>query len=438
MRAGAVHATRWRRLDAAVERQLARFRSVRADERELAELLRATAAAARSGSTLVQSLDGASRRTEGRYALRLRDACARIRMGESVIDALAWWAGATASPTLDVFREIVAIHHRHGGDIAAPCHRLASLVHERTRLDAEARTATAQARFSARAVIAIPGLLLLLAAWRAPERVRAMLEPGALLLALPGIVLIIAGATVASRVSRRAMHATDGDGPPPERAPMRAAVRRIAGSGARSQQSLRLVLAAAFPASFAMTSGRAGAVTGAVLLGVAVAWPWSEVARARSRNAAIASSGIETLLEVSIALFAAGATAHEVVTIAPVSCPVQLRAALAPAVHGVGLGRTISSAFRSLPVVQASPILDGWLHAVCSTAELGSRSVPILDQLLRDARMERRERLRTAAQTAAPRMQLALVLLVVPGVMWLMLLATVGGLLEQLRTAGVA
>ena len=34
-------------------------------------------------------------------------------------------------------------------------------------------------------------------------------------------------------------------------------------------------------------------------------------------------------------------------------------------------------------------------------------------------------------------MQLALVLLVVPGVMWLMLLATVGGLVEQLRASGV-
>jgi hypothetical protein len=34
-------------------------------------------------------------------------------------------------------------------------------------------------------------------------------------------------------------------------------------------------------------------------------------------------------------------------------------------------------------------------------------------------------------------MQLALVLLVVPGVMWLMLLGTLGGLVEQLRAAGV-
>lgn len=438
MTAEAIHSTVWARIDGVVDAVVQRHRSGRGGERELAELLRATAAAARSGATLRQALENASQRSDGRFARRLREACARMSMGESIDDALAWWARATGSSTLVVFGAIVAIHHRHGGDLAAPCHRLASLVHERARLDAEARTATAQARFSARAVIAIPGLLLLVASWRAPDQVRAMLEPGALLLATPGVLLIVLGAVIASRVSRKAVRTGDGLGPSPERSRLRDLVRRIAGGGPRSRQSIRLLAVSLVPVALVATQGRAGLVLGAVTLGVALAWPWAEVTRSRLHDAAIASSGIETLLEVSIALFAAGATAHEVVTLAPQSCPPQLREALAPAVHGVGLGRTIPSAFRSLSVVRASPILDGWLHAVCSTAELGSRSVPILDQLLRDARAERRERLRTAAQTAAPRMQLALVLLVVPGVMWLMLLATVGGLLEQLRTAGVA
>jgi Flp pilus assembly protein TadB len=172
-------------------------------------------------------------------------------------------------------------------------------------------------------------------------------------------------------------------------------------------------------------------------ISAAAAWPWSDAARMRRVQATTAQSGIESLLEVSIALLAAGATAHEVATLAPASTSEPLRSALAPAVHRVGLGRTITSSFDAVPEVAASPQLDGWLHAICTSAELGAPATFVLEQLLRDARAARRERLRSVAQTAAPRMQLALVLLVVPGVMWLMLLATVGGLVQQLRASGV-
>ncbi|MBC7461756.1 MAG: type II secretion system F family protein, partial [Thermoleophilia bacterium] len=151
-----------------------------------------------------------------------------------------------------------------------------------------------------------------------------------------------------------------------------------------------------------------------------------------------AGSGIESLLELSIALFAAGATPHEVATIAARHAGGDLRAALEPAVHRLALGRSIPSAFAGLPVVAASPHVDAWLHAICASAELGAPATHVLHQLLRDARAVRREQIRAAAATAAPRMQLALVLLVVPGIMWIMLVTTVGGLVEQLQSLGVA
>lgn len=411
-------------------------------DRQLADLLRGIAASARTGATLAQSLDQAARRGDGRPARLLGEASARIRMGVPATVALEEFADTVDSAAARLFARVVAIQHRRGGDLAGPCHRLATLLHERCRLDAEARTSTAQARFSARAVLLIPLLLLGFATWRAPDTVRAMLTPGMLLLATPGILLIVVGTIVAMRVARRAIE-TAGVGEPSAEVPRaaRRAVVRLAGSGPRSLRSLRLGVVAMVVAAPVVLLGAGGtfAIVGMLaFVGAAVAWPWSERARRRARDARVAASGIETLLEVSIALFAAGATAHDVATIAPASCPPALRSALAPAVHGVGLGRSVSSAFQDLSVVRASPILDGWLHALGSSAELGSRSVGVLDQLLRDARMQRREQLRSAAQTAAPRMQLALVLLVVPGVMWIMLLATVGGLVEQLRAAGVA
>jgi hypothetical protein len=107
-------------------------------------------------------------------------------------------------------------------------------------------------------------------------------------------------------------------------------------------------------------------------------------------------------------------------------------------VHRLALGRSITSSFADLPVVAASPHLDAWLHAIRASAELGAPAIHVLEQLLRDARSTRREQIRSAAATAAPRMQLALVLLVVPGIMWIMLVATVGGLAAQMQRLGVA
>lgn len=430
----------WQRVDQLVDALVQRRQAGAARDAALADALRTIAAAMRAGSTLQQALMRAAVRGHDPVARACATAAARIALGRSVEGELGRFAEAVGTPAAQLFAQVVQVQHRRGGDLGGPCHRLASLLHERRRLDAEARSATAQARFSARAVLAIPLLLAIAAAWRAPDSTRALLEPEPLLLATPGVMLVVAGALFARRAARGACVLGAAAAEPSARTGVaRRAVRRIAGEGTRSQQSLRLAAAALTCSIPGVVHG--GSFAGACAVGAVAAallWPWSECSRVHRRHAAVVESGIEALLEVSIALFAAGATAHEVAALAPASVPEPLRSALAPAVHRLGLGRTIASSYDPLPEVAASPQLDGWLHAICTSAELGAPASAVLEQLLRDARAGRRERLRTAAQTAGPRMQLALVLLVVPGVMWLMLLATVGGLLEQLRAAGVA
>jgi Flp pilus assembly protein TadB len=429
----------WLWLDARVDVLLCR--RVRPVERDLAlaDTLRVVAAATRSGASLQQALHRASQRADGPVAHACARAASRIAFGRSVEESVESLAEAVGGPAAMLFAQVVRVQHRRGGDLGGPCHRLATLLHERARLDAEARAATAQARFSARAVLAVPLLLAVAATWRAPDAVRAMLQPDTLLLAAPGIMLITAGALAARRIAQRACDVgaagvvVDGDGA------VRRLIRAVAGPGARSRQAARLAAIALACCIPALGAGPSPALVAASLIAVAAAaaWPWSEQRRLRRMHAATAQAGIESLLEVSIALLAAGATAHEVATIAPASADEPLRAALAPAVHRVGLGRTVASAFDEIPEVAASPQLDGWLHAICTCAELGAPAIAVLEQLLRDARSARREQLRSIAQTAAPRMQLALVLLVVPGVMWLMLLATIGGLVRQLQASGV-
>lgn len=429
----------WAHIDARVERVVAGRMRAAARDLAFADSLRVIAAATRAGSTLPQALHRASQRSSDAVATACGVAAARIGLGsplELEVDALA---ARIDSHSARLFAQVVRVQHRRGGDLGATCHRLAALLHERSQLDAEARSATAQARFSARAVLAIPLLLVAAAAWRAPDHVRAFLRPDALLLALPGIVLIILGALIARRIAQTASDVGAVGVRRPTNRDGRSLVRRVAGAGPRSRQAARLAGVAAgccLPA-LVLRPGPTMVACALVAIAAAVVWPWSDGARVRRMHVATAQSGIESLLEVSIALLAAGATAHEVATLAPTSTGEPLRSALAPAVHRVGLGRTIASSFDAVPEVAASTQLDGWLHAICTSAELGAPAASVLEQLLRDARAARREQLRAVAQTAAPRMQLALVLLVVPGVMWLMLLATVGGLVQQLRASGV-
>ncbi len=428
----------WVRIDLAVTGVLDRRMVQARRDAVLADALRVVAASMRAGATLQQAMARASQRGVDPVSRAFGSAASRVALGCPVEAEVERLAEQVATPAARLFAQVVRVQHRRGGDLGAPCHRLASLLHDRSRLDAEARSATAQARFSARAVLAIPGLLALGTAWRAPDAVAAMLHPGPLLLASPGIALVITGALVARRIARRACDLGDHGAGSRADGVARRLVRRLSGAGPNAQRSARLggaALACCLPALLA------GGVTSVLLALIsvcsAVAWPWADARRQRREHEAVAQSGIESLLEVSIALLAAGATAHEVATLAPASAPEPLRSALAPAVHRVGLGRSVASAYDGIAEVEASTQLDGWLHAICATAELGAPAVDVLEHLLRDARAARREHLRSVAQTAAPRMQLALVLLVVPGVMWLMLLATVGGLVEQLRASGV-
>ena len=430
----------WERIDAAVDGILARRGGPVARDREFADLLRAMAAAARTGVNLPAAIRRATEHMRGPITMQLSVAASRMELGLPVEQEIDRFARRVGSPTAGMLAQIIGVQHRRGGDLAAPCHRLAAMLHDRCQLDAEARAATAQARFSARAVLAIPPLLVMLAAWRAPDVVARLLVPGMLLVLVPGILLMVAGGLVAGRVARRAgtvAGGLDAHGPDPA---LRRWLQRLAGAGPRSSASLRLGAGVVPIAALFLLAGIdvLHVMLAAAALGAAIAWPWADHRRRHDELLVVANSGIEALLELSIALTTAGATPQEVARLAASSAGGALRDALEPAVHRLALGRSITSSFADLPVILASPHLDAWLHAIRASAELGAPATPVLEQLLRDARSMRREQIRAAAATAAPRMQLALVLLVVPGIMWVMLVATVSGLVEQMRHLGVA
>jgi Flp pilus assembly protein TadB len=363
-----------------------------------------------------------------------------MRLGVSPVDVAAQLARELDIHAAKLFADVVSVQHRRGGDLGTLCHRLSQLLHQRARLDREARSLTAQARFTARAVLVLPGLATLLWAWRSPGSFTSMLHPGTLVLASPAFVLLAAGIVV---VRTLAVRATELDRPAREPKPgiVTRGMRRACGAGTVHARLVRgACVGAMVPTLLVAVSGH---ISGPVVLSAAIAvacgaaWPYLDDRRRQRYLAEAAQDGLATLLEVSIALLAAGALPHEVVLGAIDSCPGRLGAALRPAAAQARIGRSLESALAAVPEVGAAPELDAWLHALTSGARHGAPAGHVLDTLLRDARSAEREAFRARAATMGPRIQLAIVLLIVPALLWLVLLVTTTGLVRQLRHAGV-
>lgn len=432
---GALSSRTWLKVAAA------RLESPRRRERAFAEALRILAASTRSGHSLPKASLEVGGRVEGRVGAAFSSLAARLQLGVSTEAALAGLSRDLELSSARLFAKVVGLQHRRGGDLAFLCQRVARLLHERGRLDQEARAATAQARFTARAVVLVPAIAVVGWAWLAPDSLQAMLTPAMLLVASPAILLILVGILVVRRLARGSLvqdRALVDAHPANGRIGLR--LDRLAGAGTLDSRSRRLGLAVGCPAlMFVSWSGFAPLVTWCALvaLACAVAWPYLHDRRQRQHLEDVADSGLPTLLELSLALLAAGATPREVVLGAISGCPEPLAEHLRPAAAQLRLGRSVESALAALEVVQGSPELDAWAHAITTGGRFGTPVSETLQTLLRDARSQERERFRARAATMGPRIQLATVLLIVPGVMWLMLAATANGLLRELQHVGM-
>jgi len=411
-------------------------------EQRSAEALRAIAAATRAGHSLPLALDAAALRSRGCVTRELARAAARIRLGLNPGAALHACATELKVSSWFVLADVVSVQHRRGGDLAVSCQRVAQLLHERGRLEREAASLTAQARFTARTVLALPLFGVVLWLWRSPASFERMMTPGMLLAASPALVSISLGIYMIRRfalrgasvdVERRRAATAGGH--------ISRLLRCAVGTGSIVRQSTRGAAIGSLPALLVLTT--AGHVSTTVIfcaviaLGCGAAWPTLDQRRAVHRIDLESQDGLCALLEISLALLAAGATPHEVVTSAVASCPGMLGERLRAGGAMIELGRTPVSALGSQPVVLASPALEAWLQSLTSGARQGAPATQILETLLRDARASEREFIRSRAATIGPRIQLAVVAFVVPAITWLVLLATASGLAGQLRDAGV-
>ena len=138
----------------AISTRRRRYRA--AVERSLPEVATAIADSLAAGRSLRASLPAAAASLDGPPAAELARLGAELDLGAATPAVLAGWRRRMRSPRVDAFAAALLSQRLAGGDLAALLRRFAAGAAERDRAAEDARSATAQARFTGLLVVAMP------------------------------------------------------------------------------------------------------------------------------------------------------------------------------------------------------------------------------------------------------------------------------------------
>jgi len=180
-----------------------RRRYRRAVERSLPEVAASIADSLSAGRSLRASLSGSAASLDGPPAAELARLAAELEVGAPTGEAIAGWRGRMRSERVDAFAAALLSQRLAGGDLAGLLRRFAVGAAERERVAEDARSATAQARFTGLLVVAMPTGGALLAELLQPGFLAGLLgsPPAAALLGM-ALALQLVGFVAIRRFSR--------------------------------------------------------------------------------------------------------------------------------------------------------------------------------------------------------------------------------------------
>lgn len=185
----------------AVASRRARYR--RAVERGLPRVATATADALAAGRSVRAALAASTDSLEGPPAIEMALVRAELELGVPTREALAGLRRRVDAQRVDTLIAAVLSQQLGGGDLAQLLRRFAVAAAERDRIEAEARSATAQARFTGLLVVAMPAGAALLAELLEPGFVAGLLgDQAAAALLTAAAALQVAGFVAIRRLSR--------------------------------------------------------------------------------------------------------------------------------------------------------------------------------------------------------------------------------------------
>ena len=156
-----------------------------------------------AGRSARAALESAASSLEGPPARELARVRAELTLGAPTREALAGLRRRAGSPRIDSFAAGLLSQQLAGGDLTVLLRRLAAAAADRNRTEADARSATAQARFTGMLVVAMPVGAALLAELLDPGFVGGLLaEPASAILVAMAAVLQLAGFAAIRRLSR--------------------------------------------------------------------------------------------------------------------------------------------------------------------------------------------------------------------------------------------
>jgi tight adherence protein B len=185
----------------AIARRRARYRG--AVERGLPEIATAVADALAGGRSVRGALTSASGAVEGPPAAELARLRADLELGSSTAQTLGALQVRLPSTRVDSFCAALLSQQLGGGDLSGLLRRFAASAAERDRVSADARSATAQARFTGLLVVAMPTGAALFAELIQPGFAHGLVANGASLALLGAAgVCQLAGFAAIKRLSR--------------------------------------------------------------------------------------------------------------------------------------------------------------------------------------------------------------------------------------------
>jgi Flp pilus assembly protein TadB len=170
-----------------------RRRYRRAVERSLPEVATAIADSLSAGRSLRASLPAAGASLDGPPAIELARLTAELDLGAPTAAVVQGWRRRMRSERIDAFAAALISQRLAGGDLAALLRRFAAGAAERERVVEDARSATAQARFTGLLVVAMPTGGALFAELLQPGFLATLLAspPAAVLLALAAAFQVV-------------------------------------------------------------------------------------------------------------------------------------------------------------------------------------------------------------------------------------------------------
>jgi tight adherence protein B len=172
-------------------------------ERSLPEVATAIADSLSAGRSLRASLPAAVAYLDGPPAAELARLGVELDLGAATVDTVEAWRRRLRSERVDAFVAALLSQRQAGGDLAGLLRRFASGAAERDRVAEDARSATAQARFTGLLVVAMPTGGALFAELIAPGFMAELLAaPAAAVMLVLAAALQVAGFVAISRLAQ--------------------------------------------------------------------------------------------------------------------------------------------------------------------------------------------------------------------------------------------